>query len=224
MPEPCPAGPAAPSGAPAAVPPHHAEFRAAFNAAVAALYQRSTLPVSEIARAAGVTERAIYDLARRQGWQPRRPAMRRRGAGLGPRRDVGAGARLDPDGIADHLSALCAAAAELDRHVLTRRANLIRRAATIEARRQARETRQRRRAAERERLANFRTLQYLALTLRELTRMKREHQARQERADPRAAWFKRARRDKRRHAWQPGLVSPLPPRREPTDGSGPGVG
>lgn len=215
MPEPCPAGPAAPLGAPAAVvPPRYAQVRAAFNAAAAALYERSTLPVSEIAQAAGVTERAIYDLARRLRLRPRRPSMQPRGAGFGPRHDTGAGAPLDAGGIAEHASALREAAAELDQYVLTRRASLIRRAAAIRARRKKRETRRRRRVAARERLANLRTLQYLALTLREIARMKREHQARQQRADPRATWFKRARRDKRRHVWQPWLVSPLPSRRE----------
>ncbi len=62
---------------------------------VRALYEESVVPVREIARLAGVTERMIYKYARKRGWVPRVTRLSRDGtaAGLAAR---GARARFIP--------------------------------------------------------------------------------------------------------------------------------
>ena len=67
---------------------------------VRALYEHSAVPVAEIAKLAGVTERTIYKYARKHDWTPRyrrrAPAARRRcarGPGLAAAASVRAGWR-----------------------------------------------------------------------------------------------------------------------------------
>ncbi len=52
-------------------PAPHAEARRAQNDAIRTLYEDTLVPVREIARIAGVTERNIYALVRRLGCRPR---------------------------------------------------------------------------------------------------------------------------------------------------------
>ena len=95
---------------------------------VRVLYEELVVPVREIARLAGVTERTIYKYARKQRWTPRVTRLSRDGTAAGlPAR--GAGARFiprdqadkpmvrglkatDPAG-AEHAAAACVRAGEL---------------------------------------------------------------------------------------------------------------
>ncbi len=65
------------------------QLRAEFNAALVTLYERTALPVLDIAAIAGRTDRAIYWVLRKLGAQARRPDMCRPGVPLRLRRRVG---------------------------------------------------------------------------------------------------------------------------------------
>src|SRR5262249_8291774 len=52
----------------------YAVARAKLNAAMRALYEDTAVPVREIARLAGITDRAVYTLASRYHWRLRSPA------------------------------------------------------------------------------------------------------------------------------------------------------
>ena len=98
------------------------------TARVRALYEDSVVPVREIARLAGVTERTIYKYAHKEGWTPRVTRLSRDGtaAGLAGRGVAGRFIRredegkpharglkaLDPDGAA-RAAAACVRAGEL---------------------------------------------------------------------------------------------------------------
>ncbi len=102
---------------------------------VRALYEDSVVPVREIARLAGVTERTIYKCAHREGWTPRVTRLSRDGtaAGLAARGVAGRFIRredegkphprglkaLDPDGAA-RPAAACVRAAKLSEDAVAR--------------------------------------------------------------------------------------------------------
>jgi len=116
---------------------------------VRALYQDSVVPVREIARLAGVTERTIYKYARQQGWRPRLARLAR-----------GAGGRfkaLDPAAAAVAASRCALAGRRSDQAV-----------AAAAAAAQARAARARAARLNRARLAAFASLNRTLATLREI--------------------------------------------------------
>ena len=92
----------------------HALARRAHNDAIRVLYEDTLVPVREIARLAGVTERNIYALVRRLGCRPRI-----RLASGGGRRIVPLAsptdAPLDAAGVDDAIQRCAAAVAEANR-------------------------------------------------------------------------------------------------------------
>jgi hypothetical protein len=130
-----------------------ARARAALNAAIETLYQDTRVPVREIARLAGVSERNIYALVRRLG-------CRTRG-----RRPVPAKQRIDKP-----ASAACRNAARHHRKLV------LRAAAERDARMAARERR-------RDRARLLRTLTCLSRALRDLAAIRIGQAARRKPAD-----------------------------------------
>ena len=160
---------------------------------VCLLYERSLVPVREIARLAGVTERNVYALVRRRGCRPRL----RIGPGGGRRAFSLEDAPCELDAAeAERAIAACAAA----------RARLH---AAAEAQAQERERRAVLRQARKETEAEARALLLLCRALRDLDAAA---------APDRAARKNKPRQGpKRRKEWRPMLVSPLP---SPSRGSG----
>ena len=132
---------------------------------VRALYEDSVVPVREIARLAGVTERTIYKYARKLGWRPRVTRL----VGSGEQRVArGAGGRFAP--LADEDKVHARGIKALDPAGAARaavrcvEAGVLSDAAAAQAVAQARE-RAARNAAEREADARLRVFETLCRTL-----------------------------------------------------------
>jgi hypothetical protein len=170
----------------------HALARRAQNDAIRTLYEETLVPVREIARLAGVTERNIYALVRRLGCRPR------------VRLASGGGRRIVPSGTAGTADSLDAAVV---RDAIARCADAVDQArrladASRAARTRSAALRQDRKAASRQ----ARVLALLARTMRDLAAVK-TGEAR------RTARLKRAREAKpkrvRGYEWKPMLVAPV---------------
>jgi hypothetical protein len=127
------------------------------------LYENSVLPVHEIARIVGVTERTIYKRAKKGGWKPRVVRLGRGAGGrYATRADEGAAVRglmaLDPDGAA-RAAGRCVAAGLLSK---------IAAAAAV----QAAQDRADRARAEKESDQRARSFGLLLDTLREVVRLR----------------------------------------------------
>jgi hypothetical protein len=168
-------------------PSSRANARPTLNACIRALYEDTLVPVREIARLAGITERNVYATVRRLGCRPR---MR-----LAP----GGGRRLVP--LSDAPPAMRGDAG-LDAALVRRAANACRRAverqrklaAVALARRQSRAAA---RSAERKCAADLRALSQLGSAFRELARLDTAENAQAE-ARARAAAEEAARTEERR--------------------------
>ena len=130
---------------------------------VRALYQDSVVPVREIARLAGVTERTIYKYARQQGWRPRLARLAR-GAG-GRFIALADQAKPHPRGL-KALDPAAAAVAASRCALAGRRSDQAVAAAAAAA--QARAARARAARLNRARLAAFASLNRTLATLREI--------------------------------------------------------
>ena len=154
-----------------------------------ALYEDLVVPVREIARLAGVTERTIYKYAHKEGWTPRVTRLSRDGtaAGLAARGVAGRFIRredegkpharglkaLDPDGAA-RAAAACVRAAKLSEDAVARAGA-------------AAELRAARARSARDAAAYLRTLELLTGGLVELAKLRAELRVeRRGRAAPRA--------------------------------------
>jgi hypothetical protein len=157
---------------------------------VRVLYENSVVPVREIARLAGVTERAIYKYARKQRWTPRVTRLSRDGtaAGLAARGVAGRFVPLadegkphprglkatDPAGAA-RAAAACLRAGELsDDAVAQAETDAQVRAARAESARARAECARARAKALRDAAASLRTLELLAGGFVELVRFAAE--------------------------------------------------
>lgn len=136
-------------------------LRARYNAALVLVYERTALPVTEIARIAGVSLRATYCLLRKLGARARQPHMCRPGVSVGPRRS---GPAPKPLGSAEARRAISAF------REAVRRMRADRHARAGEELRRATEWAQHRvaRAAQRVRLAEMRRVALLGGTFGEL--------------------------------------------------------
>lgn len=162
----------------------HALARRAHNDAIRKLYEDTLVPVREIARVAGVTERNVYALVRRLGCRPRV-----RLASGGGRRVVPfavSPAALDADSAAALRQSCKEAAAALERLADEARAVREKRSASRRDLRAAR--------------TQARGFALLARAIRDLTAM-----VEAEDEPPREPKPKR----RRPYVWKPGLVSPV---------------
>ena len=157
----------------------HALARRAQNEAIRTLYEDTLVPVREIARLAGVTERNVYALVRRLGCRPRVRLASGGGRRIVP---LGAtrGAELDAGGVQRAMLACTKAVAQAERVAADARA--------------AREAGATMRQAGRDAAAQARTLELLARTISELAKWS---------DTPLPAKSKKP----RRREWTPGWIS-----------------
>ncbi len=165
----------------------HADARRALNDAIRTLYEDTLVPVREIARLAGITERNVYGLVRRLGCRPR---MR-----LAP----GGGRRIVPFQQPTNAPL----DAESMQQLIQSCERAVQQASDLAAdSRASRERRSEARRAVRESQTQARILSSLVHALRDLTVVDGER-GRARVARPETS------RKRRGYQWKPGLVSPL---------------
>jgi len=96
-------------------PTTHANARRAQNDAIRTLYEDTLVPVREIARIAGVTERNIYALVRRLGCRPRLRLASGGGRRIVPVGVSGEAFALDADGVTSALQRCKDAVSDIER-------------------------------------------------------------------------------------------------------------